>query len=279
MIDTTRLSKLKPYANGGAQAQCPACHECGSDRSGNHLRIWPDGKFGCAVHAGDAVHRRRIWELAGGAGPMPVERRPPIRPNPPVNCTRLWREWLAETQPPQVDELARNLGVDAMALEHLGCAWCSCFGCWAVPMWDEWNECIGIQLRWADGFKKTLAGSRNGMFVPRLNPQSTACITEGASDCASALSLGLYAIGRHSCSDNPMRINACLKRLRVTQVIIIADPDTPGIAGAGKLAEALTMPCCIYVPPAEDFRCAVRSGLTRALFDATVATLAWRQPK
>jgi hypothetical protein len=46
-------------------AQCPACAEVGADKTGNHLVMYPDGKFGCTAHPKDKVHRRWIAELVG----------------------------------------------------------------------------------------------------------------------------------------------------------------------------------------------------------------------
>lgn len=49
----------------GWQARCPACAEDGKDKTGVHLWIGVDGRYGCAAHQGDGEHRREIWELAG----------------------------------------------------------------------------------------------------------------------------------------------------------------------------------------------------------------------
>jgi len=64
-LDLTKLEKLVELADGAKRARCPACAESGQDRKGEHLRIYPDGKFGCCVHAGDREHRQRIFALAG----------------------------------------------------------------------------------------------------------------------------------------------------------------------------------------------------------------------
>ena len=64
-LDRTKLQKVRDLANGGLQAQCPACAEVGQDRKGEHLRISPEGKFGCCVFPGDRKHRSRIFALAG----------------------------------------------------------------------------------------------------------------------------------------------------------------------------------------------------------------------
>ena len=64
-LDVSKLEKVRELAGGIVQAQCPACAEGGNDRSGEHLRIYPDGRFGCCVHPKDGEHRKRIWALAG----------------------------------------------------------------------------------------------------------------------------------------------------------------------------------------------------------------------
>jgi hypothetical protein len=64
-LDLSKLEKVRELAGGIVQARCPACAESGNDRSGEHLRIYPDGKFGCCVHPKDGDHRKRIWALAG----------------------------------------------------------------------------------------------------------------------------------------------------------------------------------------------------------------------
>jgi hypothetical protein len=64
-LDLNELEKVVELADGAKRARCPACAESGQDRKGEHLRIYPDGKFGCCVHAGDRDHRKRIFALAG----------------------------------------------------------------------------------------------------------------------------------------------------------------------------------------------------------------------
>jgi len=72
-LDLTKLEKLREVGNGGCQAQCPACAETGQDRTGEHLRVSPDGKFGCCVYPGDRKHRSRIFALAGDSGPKTIK--------------------------------------------------------------------------------------------------------------------------------------------------------------------------------------------------------------
>ena len=44
-LDTAKLEKVRELAGGIVQARCPACAEGGGDRKGEHLRIYPDGRY------------------------------------------------------------------------------------------------------------------------------------------------------------------------------------------------------------------------------------------
>ena len=66
-LDISRLEKVRRSGNK-ITARCPACAEHGGDRGGNHLAIYPSGKFGCAALAGDHEHRQRIFALVGVKG-------------------------------------------------------------------------------------------------------------------------------------------------------------------------------------------------------------------
>src|SRR3954470_24038762 len=74
-LDRTNLQKVRELARGGVQAQFPSCAETGNDRKGDHLRISPDGKFGCCVFPGDREHRKRIFALAGNHSPTEIKLR------------------------------------------------------------------------------------------------------------------------------------------------------------------------------------------------------------
>jgi hypothetical protein len=74
-LDRSKLQMVRELGNGGWQARCPACAESGQDRKGEHLRISPEGKFGCCVFAGDREHRKRIFVLAGDHGPKAIRVR------------------------------------------------------------------------------------------------------------------------------------------------------------------------------------------------------------
>ena len=73
-LDLSRLENVKRDADGTIHAACPACREAGKDKTGNHLLIHPDGRFGCAMHPGDGKHRKRISALASQAKGKPNGR-------------------------------------------------------------------------------------------------------------------------------------------------------------------------------------------------------------
>jgi hypothetical protein len=70
-LDVAKLEKARELAGGIVQARCPACAEGGGDRKGEHLRVYPDGRYGCCVHPKDGEHRKRIFALAGVRGKLP----------------------------------------------------------------------------------------------------------------------------------------------------------------------------------------------------------------
>lgn len=68
-LDLSKLEKVRELARGIMQARCPACAEGGHDRNGEHLRIYPDGRFGCCVSPKDKAHRKHIFALVGDKTP------------------------------------------------------------------------------------------------------------------------------------------------------------------------------------------------------------------
>ncbi len=64
-IDSALLDNVKLRDDGSKIAACPACRAAGSDKSGDHLKIDPSGKYGCAANPGNSEHRREIFKLVG----------------------------------------------------------------------------------------------------------------------------------------------------------------------------------------------------------------------
>ena len=64
-LDTAKLENVVKKPNGMFTARCPACSEEGADSKGEHLAVFPDGRFGCVVSPKDKEHNKRIYALAG----------------------------------------------------------------------------------------------------------------------------------------------------------------------------------------------------------------------
>ena len=78
-LNIQKLEKVRELAGGIVQARCPACAEGGADKTGNHLRILADGRFGCCVHPKDGEHRKRIFALVGCKVHLPSQRTVAVR--------------------------------------------------------------------------------------------------------------------------------------------------------------------------------------------------------
>jgi hypothetical protein len=127
------------------------------------------------------------------------------------------------------------------------------------------NVICGIRLRFDDGRKKAVRGSREGLIVPNQPERGgVLCIAEGPTDTAALLSIGLWAIGRPSCNGAVEATKRYIEAHVPSRVVIIADHDEPGRLGAIRLAiEIGTRE--IYQPPVgvKDAREWVRQGATR----------------
>lgn len=67
-IDLEKLENVFPNSDGSFQAACPMCRSEGSDKTGNHLRVYPSKAFSCVKYKNDKFHNRGILVLAGNAG-------------------------------------------------------------------------------------------------------------------------------------------------------------------------------------------------------------------
>jgi 5S rRNA maturation endonuclease (ribonuclease M5) len=85
-IDPARLENVKHLDGGAIRAACPACRAVGSDKTGEHLLIQPDGKFGCATHPDDREHRKDIFRLVG----IPMATGPAKRNGSPSRIVKTY---------------------------------------------------------------------------------------------------------------------------------------------------------------------------------------------
>lgn len=63
-LNLSKLQNVKATSDGWV-ARCPVCHAGGGDSTGNHLRVWKDGRWSCIIAPGDKQHNKSIWGLVG----------------------------------------------------------------------------------------------------------------------------------------------------------------------------------------------------------------------
>ncbi len=221
----------------------------------------------------------------------------PTRPLPPprpvvrtilANPGAMIDQWTAETPLNDLYAFADSIGVSAGSLAEIRACWASQQNAWAFPMRDGSGRTVGIRLRAKDGRKWAITGSREGLFYPERVPQDhVAVVCEGPTDTAAALSIGLWAVGRPSCSGGAEHVKALVNRLFISHIIIVADNDppkqrpdgswwTPGHAGAMRLAEAFKRPFKLVLPPVKDMRQWVAAGLNLETFNTLHNGQKWR---
>lgn len=135
-------------------------------------------------------------------GPV-IEKRPapPVLINPAGMIDKYERNLTME----QLNDLSQSIGVTASSLGGLQVGWSHQHNAYTFPMQDRPGNVVGIRVRNTNGDKWAVSGSRNALFIPSLTPQQFSDIdewhiVEGPTDTAATLDLGLWAIGRPSCS-------------------------------------------------------------------------------
>jgi len=267
------------------QNPCPVCKKpdwCGVSDDG----VWcvcMRVESGHASRNGGWLHRLK------DAPPPPRFRPPPVRgKNPLANLAsyhaalRMRWDWV------WLDGLALSLGVDMDALERLQPAYDPANMAFAFPMRDGGGAVTGIRLRDMLGHKWAVRGGGDGLFYdPAMETAPEIAVCEGPTDTAAALTLGLPAVGRPSCSSGVAALIALVRRLGCRKVTVIADHDEakrrpdgsvwfPGLDGARSLASAIRRMVRIVVPPAKDLRSWLNAGATRGDYDALVRSATWR---
>ena len=156
--------------------------------------------------------------------------------------------------PDMQEGLAFGLGLDGASFAALAVRYDAAKECMSFPMRTPQGEIPGLRYRLV--------------------------ITEGPTDTAAALSLGLNAVGRSSCLSGVPLIRDLVHARQIRRVTIVADHDRPGMDGAHRLAAALPVLSRILVPPEgiKDMRDWYRQGLTRTQFDEAANAIRWQLP-
>lgn len=142
---------------------------------------------------------------------------------------------------------------------------------------------VGIRLRvTATSEKRSLSGGREGAFLPDgIAAGAPVWISEGPTDAAALLAVGLTAVGRASATGGADAVVELVRSLRPPAVVVVADNDPGdkqhvGQRGAAELALRLALlvqDVRVCLPPdgTKDSRAAVIAGARRSDFERAAA--------
>jgi KaiC/GvpD/RAD55 family RecA-like ATPase len=165
-----------------------------------------------------------LREARGDAGsPSRLQTAPKVVSDLLANAMRCTAALTAE----QRDALVDQLGITAEALTRLRLGWHGGLSTYTFPMRDEHGRVIGLRTRNADGRKRAVKGSANGLFIPAdLSARDTLYIVEGPTDTAAMIDCGLSAIGRPSNNAGENLVVSYIREHTPAAVVIITDHDT-----------------------------------------------------
>jgi phage/plasmid primase-like uncharacterized protein len=216
---------------------------------------------------------------ATGASPLPRAAPASGYEPPDFDADRWWQAVRRVITWDKMESWATRLGLPIETLDIMG--GCHLGTMLAFPMYDGTGEICGIRTRNRDGTKRSVTGSRAGVFLPAYHdPEAKPVICEGPTDAAAALALGFYPIGRPSCSGCERHVVDTCRRLGIKKVTLCADDDGPGIAGARRLGDVLQAAkiAVRLVTPCghKDLRDWLKAGATRDMVDAQWSQAKWR---
>ncbi len=256
-LDPTRLEK--PRTRGGKLiARCPACAELGADKSGEHLFVADDGRFGCIANAGPAGadHRKRIWKLAGDAGARPQllnfrRAKAVVKPSPRIPALRL----LGVTEMAQIAHLREwtyFAGLQLLASRGLlwyGDVWDGdrTWPAWIITDYTRRNaqarRLDGQRWEWIEKKVKTLKGCDPSWPVgaAEIGDRPYVIICEGGPDFLAALLVAWWEGIDHDLvapvcmtgAGNPIRPDA-LPLFAGKRILIATHDDDAGLAAGER---------------------------------------------
>jgi DNA primase len=138
-----------------------------------------------------------------------------------------------------------------------------------IPMYNPQGEICGIQRRAVDGTKRSMAHSKQGIFIARRKIYlltKTLFICEGFSDTAVVKEMGFQAIGKYNASQRLTEDLA--KHLRKFEfIVLVSDNDKVGWDGANSWNKKLKN-SIIIAPYSAKYK-DIRKQYTEEGFDRT----------
>ena len=242
---------------------------------------WQDDGTACCMRVeSEKPMKNGGWLHKGESKSVTNVTRHRPTPKPKLAWSAFWTIWNRATTTDQLDDLAATLGVSYASLESIGAVWAQPYDSWAFPMRTAGGVIVGFRLRPLKGKKFAVKYSTNALFMPwPFKPTEVLYVTEGESDLAALITIGLNGIGRPSCSSCVEAVKTVATRFNPALTVIIADNDDPGLGGAAALQQSLTLPSIIWTPPTKDLREFVKLGGTRQMIESAVRdTVPERKP-
>jgi hypothetical protein len=207
---------------------------------------------------------------------VPPQRRE--RPKKEVDWKKLMDALNSTHQPSRLEGLAEDLGVTYSSLVSLEARWHHGLCAFVFPMKNGYQELVGFRIRFDDGSKRAITGSRNALFIPTDVGGKRLWVFEGPTDTAAALTLGLNAIGRPSCNSGMFDIILLCQKTQPREVVIVADSDKVGLEGAASLSRHLPVRNCTITVPAKDMRAFCQLGGTARMLESAISSTVWCLP-
>lgn len=253
---------------------CPICHKP------DWCRVSEDGKFAICSRVpiysqGGTLHKlsKKIDYRKLDVNPITKKKYQPI------NWNKIQNLYSQAITPKQIQKFGQAKGLSYDSLVSLGIGFDDMF--YTFPLYDCDFLMVGIQRQNLEGKKLMVKGSHNGIFLPRaLDINSALFVTEGASDCAAALDLGLNAIGKLNNTSGNKIVEKIVNKFQLdTYIIADNDKNRAGQNGAFELAKLIRrngMRVKIIIPPCNDLReWKNKFGLTRQYINKICRKLAW----
>lgn len=198
----------------------------------------------------------------------------------PTDWEALTQFYVGRFSKPQREDTAKLLGVTVDALARLRTGFDG--EALTFPMSDAKGRVIGIRRRLADASKTCVLGSKTGLFVPSgIDDKEYLVITEGPTDCAAILSIGLAAVGRPACNGG---VDYLIELVGKRPAILIADNDPEGHQARKHTENSIArlrgagMTLDVVWPPVKDARAWVQAGLTmEMLFEKAGKDWTWNK--
>lgn len=271
---------LDQYSSVTAESPCPKCGRpdwCATHYTGRKvlcMRV-PGGRPAC----GGWIH----YVAPGILKPTTMNAQPKTYLTSEQVKEYLQRSVSFHQQDANYVRLCQLLQLSALSVWKMGGGYDRDSASLAFLMFDAEHFPVGIRFRRRDGKKWSLKGGREGVFMSgSFWAADPVYIAEGPTDSAALIEAGFdNVLGRPNCTGGVKIIQGLLCDYPKTPVVVLADPDDPGIAGAERLAVSLPNPTIVLTGP-----CDIRSYVTRfpnrreaavGILDGIYTPGAWRE--